>query len=96
MHGEGKGCMVREKGKVRACLLCQKAHKACVWPLGLAEAIAVTGSRTEGSGRPALRCVVKWRMAMMTNVSPRGREKHKKAHTTTEEGEDDEDTEELV
>ena len=68
--GEGKGCMVREKGKAQACLLCQKAHKACIWPLGLAEAIAVTGSRTEGSGRPALRHVVKRRMAMTTNVSP--------------------------
>ena len=31
----------------------------------------------------------------MTNTSPRGGEKCKKAHTMTEEGEDDEDTEEV-
>ncbi|KIM53436.1 hypothetical protein SCLCIDRAFT_31917 [Scleroderma citrinum Foug A] len=31
----------------------------------------------------------------MTNVLPRGREKHKKVRMTTEEGEDDEDTEEV-
>ena len=93
--GEPKGCMVREKGKARACLLCQKACKACIWPLGLVEAIAAMGSRTDGSGKPVLRCMVKWRMATMTNASPRGGEKCKKAHMTTEEGEDDEDTEEV-
>ena len=91
--GEPKGCVVSEKGKARACLLCQKVHKACIWPLG--QATAATGSGTEGSGRPAPRCMVKWRMATMMNASPRGREKHKKACMTTEEGEDDEDTEEV-
>ncbi|KIM60194.1 hypothetical protein SCLCIDRAFT_26840 [Scleroderma citrinum Foug A] len=92
---EPKGCMVREKGKARACLLCQKVCKACVWPLGLVEATVVTGSGMEGSRRPALRHMVKWRTAMTMNTSPRGGEKHKKARTTTEEGEDDENTEEV-
>ena len=62
--------MVSEKGKAQACLPCQKACKVCVWPLGLMEATAAMGSGTEGSGRPAPRCVVKQRTAMMTNVSP--------------------------
>ena len=90
--GEPEGCMVREKSKAQACLPCQKA---CVWPLGLMEATAATGSGTEGSGRPALRHVVKWRTVTMMNTSPQGREKHKKARTMTEEGEEDEDTEEV-
>ena len=90
--GEPEGCLVSEKGKARACLPCQKA---CVWPLGLAEVTAVTGSGTEGSRKPALRHVVKWRTATTTNASPQGGEKHKKVHTTTEEGEDDEDTKEV-
>ena len=89
--GEPEGCVVREKGKAQACLLCQKARKACVWPLGLAEATVVTGSRMEGSGRPVPRRVVKWRTVMTTNTLPRGGEKRKKACTMTEEGEDDED-----
>ena len=93
--GEPKGCMVREKGKAWACLLCQKAHKACVWPLGLAEVTAAMGSRTEGSGKPVPRCMVKQRMATTMDVLPGGGEKHKKVHMTTEEGEDDEDTEEV-
>ena len=93
--GEPEGCVVSERGKVWACLSCQKARKVCVWPLGLAEATVAMGSRTEGSGKPAPRHVVKWRTATMTNTSPRGGEKRKKACTTTEEGEDDEDTEEV-
>ena len=52
---EPEGCMVREKGKARACLLCQKVHKVCVWPLGLAEVTVVMGSRNEASGKPAPR-----------------------------------------
>ena len=28
---EPKGCMVREKGKAQACLLCQKVCKVCMW-----------------------------------------------------------------
>ena len=68
--GEPKGCMVSERGKARACLSCQKACKACIWPLGLVEATAVMGSRTEGSGKLAPRRMVKWRMATMMNVSP--------------------------
>ena len=92
---EPKGCMVREKGKAQACLLCQKVCKVCAWPLGLVEATVATGSGTEGSGRPAPRHMVKWRTAMIINASPQGGEKRKKAHTTTEEGEDDEDTEEV-
>ena len=52
---EPKGCVVREKGKVWACLLCQKVRKACVWPLGLAEATVVMGSGNEVSGKPAPR-----------------------------------------
>ena len=93
---EPKGCVVRERRKAQACLLCQKARKACIWPLGLVEATAAMGSRTEGSRRPVLRHVVKRRTAtMMTNALPRGREKRKKVHMTTEEGEDNEDTEEV-
>ena len=68
--GEPKGCVVREKGKAQACLLCQKVRKACVWPLGLAEVTAATGSGMEGSRRPVLRCMVKWRTATTTNASP--------------------------
>ena len=68
---EPEGCMVSERGKVRACLLCQKACKACVWPLGLAEVTVAMGSRTEGSGKPAPRHVVKRRMVMMMNASPK-------------------------
>ena len=93
--GEPEGCVVSEKGKAWACLLCQKVHKACIWPLGLAEATAAMGSRMEGSRRPVLRCMVKQRMTTTMNMSPQGREKHKKACMTTEEGEDDEDTEEV-
>ena len=62
--------MVREKGKAQACLLCQKAHKVCIWPLGLAEATAAMGSGTEGSRKPVPRRVVKQRTATTTNVSP--------------------------
>ena len=93
--GEPEGCVVREKGKAQACLLCQKARKACVWPLGLAEATVVMGSGMEGSRKPAPRCVVKQRMAMTMNVSPQGGEKHKKACMMMEEGEEDKDTEEV-
>ena len=93
--GEPEGCVVSEKGKAWACLSCQKVRKACVWPLGLAEATAVTGSGTEGSGKPVPRHVVKWRTATTMNASPRGGEKHKKARTMMEEGKDDEDTEEV-
>ena len=46
---EPEGCMVSERGKARACLPCQKACKACVWPLGAGGAGAATGSRTEAS-----------------------------------------------
>ena len=90
--GEPKGCVVREKGKVWACLLCQKACKVCVWPLGLAEAM---GSGTEGSGKPVPRHVVKRRTVMTMNALPQGGEKHKKARTMMEEGKDDEDTGEV-
>ena len=93
--GEPEGCLVNEKGKVQACLPCQKARKACIWPLGLVEVTAVVGSGTEGSGKPAPRCMVKWRSRSMTNMLPRGGEKHKKACTMMEEEEDDEDTEEV-
>ena len=52
---EPKGCVVREKSKVRACLLCQKVCKACVWPLGPGGAGAAIGSGTEASGKSAPR-----------------------------------------
>ena len=52
---EPEGCVVSEWGKVRACLPCQKVHKACVWPLGPGGAGAATGSGTEASGKPVLR-----------------------------------------
>ena len=87
--GEPKGCLVSERGKVQACLPCQKACKVCVWPLGLAEVTAATGSGTEGSRKPALRHVIKRRTTTTMNTLPQGREKCKKAHTTMEEGEDD-------
>ena len=53
------------------------------------------GSRTEASGKPALRRVRKRAERNMTNMSPRGREKCKKACTMTVEGEDNEDTKEV-
>ena len=93
--GEPKGCVVSKRGKAWACLPCQKACKACVWPLGLAEATAATGSGTEGSRRLVLKHMVKQRMRTMTNASPRGGEKHKKVCTTTEEGKGDNDTKEV-
>ena len=92
---EPEGCMVSERGKARACLPCQKARKACVWPLGPGGAGAATGSRTEASGKPVPRRVRKRAERAATNASPRGGEKHKKARTTMEEGEDNEDTEEV-
>ena len=92
---EPKGCVVSEQGKVRACLPCQKAHKACIWPLGPGGAGVATGSGTEASGRPAPRRVRKRAERTVMNMSPRGGEKRKKAHTTTEEGEDDDETEEV-
>ena len=90
-----KGCVVREKGKAWACLLCQKTRKACMWPLGLAEATVAMGSGNEASGKPAPRQVRKRAERAATNVSPRGREKCKKARTMMEEGEDNKDTEEV-
>ena len=93
--GEPEGCVLSERGKVQACLPCQKACKVCIWPLGLTEVTVVMGSRMEGSRRPVLRCMVKRRMMVMTNASPQGREKCKKVCTMMEEGKDDEDTEEV-
>ena len=52
---EPKGCVVSERGKARACLPCQKARKACVWPLGPGGTGAATGSGTVVSGKPAPR-----------------------------------------
>ena len=86
-----EGCMVSIKGKAQACVPCQKVHKACNWPLGLADVTMVTGSGTEGSGKLAPRAVVKRKTQAMTNASPRGGEKHKKVCTTMEEGKDNED-----
>ena len=59
--------------------------------MGPADAATVTGSRTEGSGKPAPRPVMKRRVWTVMNALPRGGEKHKKAHMTMEEGEDNED-----
>ena len=92
---EPEGCVVSERGKVRACLPCQQARKACVWPLGAGGGGVATGSGTEASGKPAPRRVRKRAERTATNASPRGREKHKKACTMTEEAEDDDDTEEV-
>ena len=80
---EPEGCVVSEQGKARACLPCQKARKACIWPLGLGGARVATGSGTEASGKPALRRVRKRAERTATNASPRGGEKCKKACTTT-------------
>ena len=92
---EPKGCMVSERGKARACLPCQKARKACVWPLGAGGAGVATGSGTKASGKPAPRRVRKRAERTAMNASPRGGEKCKKVRMTTEEGEDDDDTEEV-
>ena len=46
---EPEGCVVSEQGKARVCLPCQKARKACVWPLGVGGAGAAMGSGTEAS-----------------------------------------------
>ena len=96
VHGPPAGAqgVCGEWGKVRACLPCQKARKACVWPLGAGGAGAAMG-RTEASGKPVLRRVRKRAERTVMNTSPRGGEKCKKARTTTEEGEDDDDTEEV-
>ncbi|KIM60414.1 hypothetical protein SCLCIDRAFT_26628 [Scleroderma citrinum Foug A] len=53
------------------------------------------GSGNKVSGKLVPRRVRKRAERAATNASPRGGEKHKKAHTTTEEGEDNEDTEEV-
>ena len=52
---EPEGCVVSEQGKARACLPSQKAHKACIWPLGAGGVGVATGSRTKVSGKPAPR-----------------------------------------
>ena len=88
-------CVVREKGKVQACQLCQKVCKVCIWPLGLAEATVVMGSRIEGSGKPVPKWLRKRAERTATNTLPRGGEKCKKARMTTEESEDDDDTKEV-
>ena len=92
---EPEGCVVSERGKARVCLPCQKAHKACVWPLGPGGVGVAMGSGTEASGKPAPRRVRKRAERTVTNALPRGGEKHKKVCTMTEEGEDDNDTEEV-
>ena len=92
---EPEGCVVSERGKARACLPCQKACKACIWPLGAGGAGAATGSGTEASGKPAPRQVRKRAERTAMNASPRGGEKHKKECMMMEEGEDDDDTEEV-
>ena len=68
--GVPEGCLVSERGKAWACLPCQKACKVCVWPLGLAEATVVMGSGMEGSRKPVLKHMVKWRMRTMMNMLP--------------------------
>ena len=86
------GCMMSAKGKMWACVPCQNVCKACTWALGPVDAMTVMGSRMEGNGKLALRPVMKRRMQTAMNTSPRGREKRKKAHTITEEEEDNEDS----
>ena len=83
--GEPEWCVVSERGKVWACLPCQKAQKACVWPLGPGGVGVAMGSRTEGSGKLALRHVRKRAERNATNATPRGREKRKKVYTMMEE-----------
>ena len=74
-----EGCMTSAKGKAWACVPCQMV---CTWALGPADVTTVTGSGTEGSGKPVPRPVTK-RMQTATNASPRGGEKCKKVHTMT-------------
>ena len=50
---------------------------------------------TKASGKPALRQVRKRAERTVMNTFPRGREKCKKACTTMEDGEDDDDTKEV-
>ena len=90
-----EGCMVSEKGKVWACMPCQKVRKACIWPSGLGDATMAMGSGTEGSGKPAPKWMRKRPQRAMTNMPPRGEEKHKKACMTMEEGEEDDNTKEV-
>ena len=90
-----EGCMVSEKGKVWACMSCKKAHKACVWPLGPGDAATAMGSRTKGSGKLVPKQLRKRAERAAMNTLPRGGEKHKKVCMMTEEGEEDEDTEEV-
>ena len=92
---EPKGCVVSERGKARACLPCQKARKACVWPLGPGGVGVAMGSGTKASGKPVPRQVRKRAERTAMNALPRGGEKCKKACTTTEEGEDNDETEEV-
>ena len=89
-----EGCVLSEKGKAQSCVLCQKACKTCNWPPGQTGATTATGSGTEGSGKAAPKRVMRRRPRTMTNTSPRSGEKCKKARTTMEEGEEeDEDVE---
>ena len=86
------GCVTSAKGKVQACVPCQKACKACTWALGPADVMTVMGSGIEGNGKAAPRPVMKRRMWTAINVSPRGGEKCKKVDMTMEKGEDDKDS----
>ena len=49
----------------------------------------------EESGKPVPRHMVKQRTRTRMNTLPQGGEKHKKAHTMMEDGEEDEDTKEV-
>ena len=53
---EPEGCMVSERGKAQACLLCQKVHKACIWPLGLTEVAAAMKTKTRREKRSSGQC----------------------------------------
>ena len=93
--GEPEGCVVSKRGKAWACLPCQKACKVCIWPLGPGGVATAMGSETEGIGKPAPKWLRKRVERAAMNTLPRGGEKHKKVHTTTEKGEEDDDTKEV-
>jgi len=86
------GCVVQASSKVTACTHCQAAHKSCSWSMAgkAAEVSTSVGSATEGSGKPVEKHATK-RSRTATNMSLRGSEKHKKTHTMTEEGKEEEE-----
>jgi len=86
------GCVAQASLKAMVCARCQAVHKSCSWStVGKVVEVSTPGSAMEGSGKSAEKCATKRRLRTAMNTSPRGGEKCKKTHTTTEEGEEEEE-----